>query len=76
LAFSAFSIHHFNDRQIALSEIRRILKKGGTFYVWDRVPGRIVRYGTKVEELSKLSDGFEKFELLGIRGTVKARFTK
>lgn len=75
-AFSAFSIHHFNDRQVALSEIRRVLKKGGTFYVWDRVPGWIVRHGTRVEELSKFSDGFEKFELLGTRGTVRARFTK
>ena len=76
LAFSTFSIHHFSDRQVALSEIRRILRKGGTFYVWDRKPGRIVKHGTKVEELSKFSDGFEKFELLGTKGAVRARFTK
>ena len=76
LAFSAFSMHHFNDRQAGLAEIRRILREGGSFYVWDRVPGIIMRHGTRPEELSQLSPGFSKFELLGTGRTARARFTK
>jgi len=76
LAFSAFSLHHFNDRKAALSEIKRVLRSGGVFYVWDRVPGRIIRHGTQVEELNSLSDGFAKFELIDAGSTVRARFTK
>jgi ubiquinone/menaquinone biosynthesis C-methylase UbiE len=76
LAFSAFSIHHFNDRQASLAEIRRILREGGSFYVWDRVPGMIIRHGTRLEELNLLSPGFTGFELLGAGRMVRARFTK
>jgi len=76
LAFSAFSIHHFNDKKVAMSEIRRILRKGGVFYVWDRVPGGIIRHGTRVEELKTLSEGFASFELLEAGKTVRARFGK
>lgn len=76
LAFSAFSIHHFNDRQAGLAEIRRILREGGSFYVWDRVPGVIIRHGTRLEELNPLSPGFTGFELLGAGRTIRARFTK
>ncbi len=76
LAFSAFSLHHFNDRQAGLAEIRRILRDGGVFYVWDRAPGTIARYGTRPEELTKDSVGFSRFELLSKGRTVRARFTK
>jgi ubiquinone/menaquinone biosynthesis C-methylase UbiE len=76
LAFSAFSMHHFNDKQAGLDEIRRTLRKGGRFYVWDRVPGTIMRHGTRPEELDRLSGGFAGFELLSAGRTVRARFTK
>lgn len=76
LAFSAFSVHHFKDRSAALSEIRRVLRSGGVFYVWDRVPGGIIRHGTRVEELNALSEGFASFELLAADRTIRARFTK
>jgi len=76
LAFSAFSMHHFTDRQAGLTEIRRILREGGSFYVWDRVPGRIIRHGTRPEELNQLSSGFSKLELLDTGRTLRARFTK
>ncbi|MGP8124711.1 MAG: class I SAM-dependent methyltransferase [Nitrososphaerales archaeon] len=76
LAFSAFSIHHFTDKQASLAEIRRILRSGGTFYVWDRVPGVIMKHGTRPEELDRLSGGFTRFEPLGDGRTVRGRFTK
>jgi len=76
LAFSAFSIHHFKDRKAALSEIKRVLRSGGVFYVWDRVPGGIIRHGTRVEELNTLSEGFASFELLDAERTIRARFMK
>ena len=75
-AFSVFSIHHFKDKAVSLAEIRRILKSGGTFYAWDRVPSTIVRHGTRPAELEQLSGAFAKFELLNAQRTVKARFTK
>jgi len=76
LAFSAFTLHHFNDRQVGLSEIRRVLRKGGVFYVWDRVPGSIIRHGTRPDELPPLAFGFTSFEQLGSGRTLRARFTK
>jgi ubiquinone/menaquinone biosynthesis C-methylase UbiE len=80
LAFSAFSIHHFKDKLAGIMEIRRILRAGGVFYVWDRVPGMIVRHGTRPAELEQLSEElsgvFAKFELLSTKKTIKARFTK
>jgi ubiquinone/menaquinone biosynthesis C-methylase UbiE len=76
LAFSAFSIHHFTDKRAGLAEIRRVLRSGGRFYVWDRVPGIIIRHGTRPEELDRLSGGFTKFELLSAGRTVRGRFTK
>lgn len=76
LAFSAFSIHHFNDKQAGFAEIRRTLRNGGRFYVWDRAPGTIMRHGTRSEELDGLSGGFVRFELLSAGRTVRARFTK
>lgn len=76
LAFSAFSMHHLNDRQAGLAEIKRILREGGNFYVWDRVPGMIVRHGTRPEELDQISPGFSKLELLDTGRTLRARFTK
>jgi ubiquinone/menaquinone biosynthesis C-methylase UbiE len=76
LAFSAFSMHHFNDAQAGLAEIRRILRNGGRFYVWDRVPSMIMRHGTRPEELDRLTGGFARFELLSTGRTVRARFTK
>jgi len=76
LAFSAFSIHHFEDRKAALAEVRRILRDGGTFYVWDRVPGRIVRWGTHPEDLRQIADGFKKFEQLETQKAIRAKFTK
>jgi len=76
LAFSAFSMHHFNDKQASLAEIRRILRSGGRFYVWDRVPGMIMKHGTRPEELDRLSGGFANFELVSIKRTIRAKFTK
>ena len=76
LAFSAFSIHHFEDRKAALAEVRRILRDGGTFYVWDRVPGRIVRWGTHPEDLRQIAEGFKNFEPLETQKTIRAKFTK
>ncbi len=76
LAFSAFSIHHFEDRNAALTEIKRILRNGGTFYVWDQAPGRIFKWGTRSEELGQMAAGFAKFESFGTRKTIRARFTK
>jgi ubiquinone/menaquinone biosynthesis C-methylase UbiE len=76
LVFSAFTLHHFNDREAGLSEIRRVLLPGGTFFVWDRAPGTMFPYGTRVEELNLLATGFSKFERLETGRTVKARFTK
>jgi ubiquinone/menaquinone biosynthesis C-methylase UbiE len=76
LAFAAFSMHHFDDKQASLAEIRRILRSGGRFYVWDRVPGIVMKHGTRPEELDRLSGGFTNFELLSTKRTVRARFTK
>jgi len=76
LAFSAFSIHHFEDRATALAEIRRILREGGTFYLWDQVPNRIFKWGTRPEELNQIAQGFGRFEPLETRKTIRARFVK
>ena len=76
LAFSVFSLHHFEDRNTALAEVRRILRDGGTFYVWDRTPRRIFKWGTQPEELAQIAQGFARFESLGTRNTIRARFTK
>jgi ubiquinone/menaquinone biosynthesis C-methylase UbiE len=76
LAFSVFSIHHFKDKRAGLMEIRRILRNGGAFYVWDRIPGIIMRHGTRSAELDQLSGVFTKFELLSAKRTIRARFTK
>jgi len=76
LAFSAFSLHHFSDRKAGVAEIRRTLRTGGVFYVWDRAPGAIVRQGSRAEELSGLASGFSGFQLLSAAGSVRARYTK
>jgi ubiquinone/menaquinone biosynthesis C-methylase UbiE len=76
LAFSAFSIHHFEDRSAALAEVRRILREGGAFYLWDRVPGRVFKWGTRPKELVQIGEGFARFEPLSTQKTIRARFTK
>jgi ubiquinone/menaquinone biosynthesis C-methylase UbiE len=76
MAFSAFTLHHFNDREEGLSEIRRVLRQGGIFYIWDRVPGMLIRHGTRPEELNQSMGGFSKFELLSGGRTLRARFIK
>lgn len=76
LAFSAFSIHHFEDRNAALPEISRILRNGGVFYLWDKVPGRIFKWGTRPEELERIAAGFARFEPLETRKTIRARFVR
>jgi len=76
LAFSAFTLHHFQDTNLALSEVRRILRDGGTFYVWDRVPGTIIRHGTRPEKLKDIAPGFRGFEVIKAQRVVKARYTK
>ncbi len=76
LAFSVFSLHHFTDRHVSFAEIRRILRQGGVFYVWDRVPGVMLRHGTRPDELDPLVAGFSSFELIDARGTLKAKLTK
>lgn len=75
LAFSAFTMHHFEDRGSALREVKRILKDGGKFYLWDRIPGRVVKHGTKPDQLEEISAGFE-VERLSTKGNIRARFTK
>jgi ubiquinone/menaquinone biosynthesis C-methylase UbiE len=76
LAFSAFSMHHFKSKQAGFAKIKRTLRDGGLFYVWDRVRSTIMRHGTRPEELDQLSGGFAGFELLSAGRTVRARFTK
>jgi ubiquinone/menaquinone biosynthesis C-methylase UbiE len=75
-AFSAFTYHHFNDKKAALSEIKRVLHEGGTFYIWDRIPGLLIRFGTRPPELGPSTGGFSNFELLSASKTLRARFTK
>jgi len=75
-AFSAFSLHHFEDPPVAMAEIRRILHTGGLFYVWDRVPGRIMKHGTRPEDITRLSPSFENLEILSSRRILRARLTK
>ena len=76
LVFSAFTLHHFNNRQAGLSEIRRVLRPGGVFYVWDRSPGTMLPHGTRAEELNQVAVEFSKFELLRTGRNLRARFTK
>src|SRR5438034_10107051 len=77
LVFSMYSLHHFECLERGLSEIRRILKPGGRFYVIDIMKGRIFRHGAKRRDLEVLADsGFAKFELLGLGRLLKARLTK
>jgi ubiquinone/menaquinone biosynthesis C-methylase UbiE len=76
LAFSAFSAHHFEDRAAALSEISRILRGGGTFYLWDRAPGRVFKWGTRPAEVGEIARQFSKVDSLGTQKTIRARFTK
>ena len=76
LAFSAFSAHHFEDRASALSEVRRILREGGQFYVWDVGRGLLTRHGTSPQELGEMAEGFARVEMLQAKRTVRARFTK
>jgi ubiquinone/menaquinone biosynthesis C-methylase UbiE len=75
-AFSAFTLHHFVDREAAFGQVSRLLKAGGTFYIWDRVPGAFVRHGTRAEELKRSLPGFSRFELLSSGRSVRARYTK
>lgn len=76
LAFSAFSFHHIANRHAFLAEIRRILRNGGTFYLWDETPGIISKWGTKPEDLDQIANGFTSFEPLETRKTIRARFMK
>jgi ubiquinone/menaquinone biosynthesis C-methylase UbiE len=77
LVISMYSLHHFDSLERGLSEIRRILKPGGRFYVVDIMRGRIFRHGSKRRDLDVLGDsGFAKFELLGLGRLLKARLTK
>ena len=77
LVFSMYSLHHFESLERGVSEIRRILKPGGRFYVIDIMKGRIFRHGSKRRDLEVLAkSGFAKFELLSLGKLVKARLTK
>jgi SAM-dependent methyltransferase len=76
VAFSAFTFHHFENKDLALSEIKRVLRPGGVFYIWDRVPGILFRYGTRPSELNPSMGGFSNFDLLSSGRTLRARFTK
>ena len=76
LVFSAFTLHHFVDMQAAMSETLRVLKDGGTFFAWDRVPGMLVRHGTRREDFDKLSSGFSRYDVLSSGRAIKARYTK
>jgi len=77
LVFSMYALHHFESLERGLSEIRRILKPGGRFYVVDIMKGRIFRHGSKRRDLEVLAaSGFAKFEILGLGRRLKARLTK
>lgn len=77
IAFSFYSFHHFEDKVRALGEVKRKLKDGGTFYIRDLTWNRVIRHGTKRNEVDLLSDaGFSRFELLGLGRVLRARLTK
>src|SRR2546428_8362883 len=77
LVFYMYALHHFESLERGLSEIRRILKPGGRFYVIDIMKGRIFRHGSKRRDVEVLADsGFAKFELLRLGRLLKARLTK
>jgi len=76
LSFSAHSFHHFSDKQVAVAEIRRILRRGGTFYVWDWTPNVFFKHGTRPEELTQFSSCFATSEVTRARRAVRAKFTK
>lgn len=76
LAFSVFSAHHFEDKDAVLGEIKRILREGGSFYIWDRIPGLIMKHGTRQSELERMASGFTKFESLSTKKTTRGRLTK
>jgi ubiquinone/menaquinone biosynthesis C-methylase UbiE len=77
LVFSMYALHHFESLERGLSEIRRILKPGGRFYVRDIMKGRIFRHGSKRRDLEVLANsGFANFELLGLGRILKARLKK
>ncbi len=76
VAFSAFSLHHFDDRNAGFKEIARILKQGGVFLVWDIVPSILFNHGTRPSELKELTSAFSSFEVLSKGRTVRAMYTK
>ena len=65
LVFSFYSMHHVEGKQTALTEISRILKPGGTFYMRDILGGTLLRHGLKMRLLDGLqSPGLLRSEML------------
>lgn len=77
LAFALNSIHHFDDKRAAFAEVMRVLKRGGKFYVRDRVKGWLSMYGTTREEIPNLPlEGFSGKTVAVTRTRLEATFTK
>ena len=77
LAFTVHALHHFEDKNRGLVEIRRILRNGGSLYIRDIIRGLIFRHGTRRDEVGILSEaGFTKVEILEVGRYLKARLTK
>jgi ubiquinone/menaquinone biosynthesis C-methylase UbiE len=77
IAFTVNAMHHFDDKNRALVEIRRVLRNGGSLYIRDIIRGLLIRHGTRRKEVGILSEaGFSKVEILEVGRYLKARLTK
>jgi len=77
LAFALNSLHHFRDKQIAFSEVSRVLKNGGRFYIKDMIWHWYSWHGTRREDIANLpSAGFSEKTVTVSGSTLEASFTK
>jgi ubiquinone/menaquinone biosynthesis C-methylase UbiE len=77
IAVSMYSLHHIEDKLSALREIKRVLKKGGVFYIRDFMRSRILRHGTRNEDIDRLLEwGFSDTKLFRKGGFVEIRLAK
>ncbi|MDV3277658.1 MAG: class I SAM-dependent methyltransferase [Nitrososphaerales archaeon] len=76
-AFSLNALHHFEDRDAALSEAKRILKKDGRLYVRDMVWNMWFRHGTRKEDVGSIAAGvFTNVKVNLTARKVEITFTK